>query len=239
MWAAVQSQAARSGNRMTLDVDAERGTYQFSLNVEFDLRIMLDTSEAEKLVDEIKSKAKSNDQISEALLEMMRAMIKSAPQKERQTQNFNPHVFDQPLPAGGAVTKLSGSQKVMQDIFGLIYGGADAVFTWNITPFDESKHAKVTLEGCSELAVGQQGTVTAKGEPAGGTYRFWADPSSTLGVASQGATAQISGAEPGRGDTSRGVLRAGREERKHFAADHLPESRLLQRGPADSKNRAL
>jgi len=189
---------ARSGNRMTLNLDAEKGTYEFSVNIEFDLRMMLDTSEAEKMIDEIKSKAKSNDQISEALLEMMRAMIKSAPAKERQTENFSPHAFDQPLPAGGAVTRLSGSQKVMEDIFGLICGGNEAVFTWNITPYDESKHAKVTLDGCSDLAAGQKGTVTAKGEPAGGTYRFWAEPSSTLGVASQGATAKISGAEPGQ-----------------------------------------
>jgi hypothetical protein len=58
--------------------------------------------------------------------------------------------------------------------------------------------AQVSLEGCSEFAVGQQATVIAKGSPAGGAYRFRVEPPSTLNVAEQGATATISGIEPGR-----------------------------------------
>jgi hypothetical protein len=61
-----------------------------------------------------------------------------------------------------------------------------------------SPGAQVSLEGCSEFAVGQQATVIAKGSPAGGAYRFRVEPPSTLNVAEQGAVATISGVEPGR-----------------------------------------
>ncbi|RPJ54403.1 MAG: hypothetical protein EHM23_29100, partial [Acidobacteria bacterium] len=192
------SGAPRSGNRMTLDVDAEQGTYEMSLSVAFDGRIESDGSEVGKMIDELKSKAKSDDQINQALLESLGSLVKGASKQESFTQYFAPHVFRQPLPAGGAVTKLSGSQTVLLDIPRLMGGGANAVFTWSITPYDESKKAKVTLAGCTELGVGQQGTVTAKGEPPGGSYRFWAEPASALGVQAQGATAQITGASPGR-----------------------------------------
>jgi hypothetical protein len=66
-------------------------------------------------------------------------------------------------------------------------------------PDDEPKDASLTLEACSELGVGQQGTATAMGKPAGGTYRFWAEPSSALQVTGQGSTATLRGSEPGRG----------------------------------------
>ncbi len=186
-----------SANHMTLSVDAEQGTYEISLGVEFDARLVTDTSEAAKKIEEIKSKAKSNDPLSQEMFEFLRALVKSAPEGERFKQSFDPQAFRQPLPGNG-VTTLSGSRNLPQHIWGLVVGGANCVFSWTISPYDESKNAHVTLAGCTELGVGQQGTVTAKGEPAGGTYRFWVDPSSTLGVAGQGATAKISGAEPGR-----------------------------------------
>ncbi len=63
---------------------------------------------------------------------------------------------------------------------------------------DEPKKPDVTLTGCTELGVDQQGTATAMGQPAGGSYRFWVDPSSTLGVQAQGATANLNGTTPGR-----------------------------------------
>jgi len=58
---------------------------------------------------------------------------------------------------------------------------------------------QISLQGCSELGVGQQSTVTAKGEPDGGAYRFWLDPPSTLQVVGQGATADLTGMSAGRG----------------------------------------
>jgi hypothetical protein len=66
-------------------------------------------------------------------------------------------------------------------------------------PDDEPKDASLTFEACTELGVGQQGTATATGKPAGGTYQFWAEPSSALQVTGQGSTAKLRGSEPGRG----------------------------------------
>ena len=64
---------------------------------------------------------------------------------------------------------------------------------------DDRKDTNVTLDGCTEMGVGQQGTATAAGTPSGGTYRFWAEPSSALQVTGQGSTAKLRGTEPGRG----------------------------------------
>jgi hypothetical protein len=58
--------------------------------------------------------------------------------------------------------------------------------------------SRVSLDGCSELAVGQQSTVTARGQPAGGSYRFQVDPVSGLNVTAQEGSATISGTAPGQ-----------------------------------------
>lgn len=58
---------------------------------------------------------------------------------------------------------------------------------------------EVTLEGCSEMGVGEQGQVTAHGKPEGGTYRYWVEPSGILSVSSGGASATLKGSSSGRG----------------------------------------
>ena len=58
---------------------------------------------------------------------------------------------------------------------------------------------EVTIEGCSEMGVGEQGQVTATGKPEGGSYRFWAEPSDLLSVSASGASVTITGISPGRG----------------------------------------
>jgi len=63
----------------------------------------------------------------------------------------------------------------------------------------KSERAEVTLEGCSEMGAGEEGRVTAKGTPAGGTYEFWVDPSDLMTVDASGATATLTGSRPGRG----------------------------------------
>lgn len=63
----------------------------------------------------------------------------------------------------------------------------------------KSERAEVTLEGCSEMGAGEEGKVTAKGTPAGGTYEFWVDPSDLMAVDASGATATLTGSRPGRG----------------------------------------
>lgn len=63
----------------------------------------------------------------------------------------------------------------------------------------KSERAEVTLEGCSEMGAGEEGRVTAKGTPAGGTYEFWVDPSDLMTVEASGSTATLKGKRPGRG----------------------------------------
>lgn len=57
---------------------------------------------------------------------------------------------------------------------------------------------EVTLEGCSEMGIGESGQLTASGKPEGGSYRFWAEPSDVLTVQANGASATLKGASPGR-----------------------------------------
>jgi hypothetical protein len=60
------------------------------------------------------------------------------------------------------------------------------------------KKPEVTLEGCSEMGIGESGQLTASGEPEGGTYRFWSEPSDALTIQAEGASATLKGASPGR-----------------------------------------
>ncbi len=46
---------------------------------------------------------------------------------------------------------------------------------------------EVTIEGCSEMGIGESGQLTASGKPEGGSYRFWAEPSDVLTVQADGA----------------------------------------------------
>jgi hypothetical protein len=62
-----------------------------------------------------------------------------------------------------------------------------------------SATAEVTLEGCSEFGEGEIGTVTASGDPGGGTYEFRVEPSDLMSVDASGATATLTGSNPGRG----------------------------------------
>jgi hypothetical protein len=59
--------------------------------------------------------------------------------------------------------------------------------------------AEITLDGCSELGVGDIGNVTASGKPDGGTYKFRVEPSYMMSVDAEGASATLTGSRPGRG----------------------------------------
>lgn len=63
----------------------------------------------------------------------------------------------------------------------------------------KSERAEVTLEGCSEMGAGEEGKVTAKGTPAGGTYEFWVDPADLMSVEASGSSATLRGTREGRG----------------------------------------
>ena len=60
------------------------------------------------------------------------------------------------------------------------------------------KKPEVTLEGCSEMGIGESGQLTASGDPGGGSYRFWTEPSDALNIQASGASATLKGASPGR-----------------------------------------
>ncbi len=57
---------------------------------------------------------------------------------------------------------------------------------------------EVTLEGCSDLGIGELGQLTALGKPEGGSYRYWAEPSDFLTLQADGPSATLKGASPGR-----------------------------------------
>lgn len=68
-----------------------------------------------------------------------------------------------------------------------------------VEPYKESDKPEVTLLGCSDLEVGGQSMVAATGKPVGGTFRFWAEPSSILTVETDGSSANITGTAAGKG----------------------------------------
>jgi len=69
-----------------------------------------------------------------------------------------------------------------------------------ISPYKEPDKPEVTLYGCSELGMEEQGDVMASGKPEGGKFRFWVEPSNLLSVQSDGeSSAILTGATPGKG----------------------------------------
>lgn len=76
-------------------------------------------------------------------------------------------------------------------IFDLLFDGAAA---WWI----ESAPSDLAMEACPQLAVSQQGKVTARGEPPGGRCSFSIDPSSVARVAARDCAATVTAVTPGR-----------------------------------------
>ncbi|MGE0021723.1 MAG: hypothetical protein AB7S72_18790 [Draconibacterium sp.] len=68
-----------------------------------------------------------------------------------------------------------------------------------VEPYKESEKPEVTLVGCSELGVGGQAMIVATAKPVGGTFRFWAEPSSMMTVENDGSSANLTGVSPDRG----------------------------------------
>ena len=76
----------------------------------------------------------------------------------------------------------------------------DHKVAWRI---GKSDRPDVSLTGCIEqLGPEQPGTITAKGEPPGGSYRFQVDSPTTLAVEEQGASANVRCTEPGHATVS-------------------------------------
>lgn len=68
-----------------------------------------------------------------------------------------------------------------------------------LAPLGFMRKPEVSLNGCSEMGVGEEGVVTAKANKEGGTYRFWAEPQDILTIESNGSSAKLRGSSPGRG----------------------------------------
>jgi hypothetical protein len=188
---------------VSLKIDAAAGQYEISFSMELYGNVAMDASDLKKRVEAIKGQAKSDDVIGKELMEFLEgignAAEKEGTKKFRQTISCDS--FKMPLPSlgQGGSPVLSGSKKVQNYVHEIVVGTLEGNFTWEIRPYDEAKNVNVTLSGCSEVGVGQQGAVTAKGRPGGGSYRFWAEPLDAIRVAAQGAIATVMGGEPGKG----------------------------------------
>ncbi|MBZ0220498.1 MAG: putative manganese transporter [Candidatus Methylomirabilis sp.] len=98
----------------------------------------------------------------------------------------------------GFVKKYKVEEKEeYEGVTGSCYGGplesGELVLSYKANP-----EPKVTLEGCTDLALGKKETITAVAEPAGGKFRFWIEPPSTLSIQPSGGTAVLTGNTPGR-----------------------------------------
>lgn len=69
----------------------------------------------------------------------------------------------------------------------------------SLVPYKESDKPEVKLIGCTELGAGQQTMIAATAKPEGGSFRFWAEPSSMMTVETDGSSANLTGASPEKG----------------------------------------
>jgi hypothetical protein len=80
---------------------------------------------------------------------------------------------------------------------------------------------EIDFDACLNLARGEVRTVSAKGTPAGGTYRFAANPGSLMRVNHAGPTAsqaEVTAASPGRGEFTATYARRGKQADKTVPA---------------------
>lgn len=82
---------------------------------------------------------------------------------------------------------------------GPVYSSSETTVEITVEPYKESDKPEVTLLGCSELEVGGQSMLAAMGKPVGGTFRFWAEPSSMMTVETDGSSANLTGAAAAKG----------------------------------------
>jgi len=71
------------------------------------------------------------------------------------------------------------------------------VVTWNIRR-GPGKAAAVTIDGCAHLGMGKAATLTAKGSPPGGTYKWYGMPMSVLEVTEAGPEVTVTPLKAGR-----------------------------------------
>jgi hypothetical protein len=86
------------------------------------------------------------------------------------------------------------------DETGMIFNGAVTI-SWSVQCGDLPKDSspQITLNGCTELSIGELSEVTAKAGNEGGSFRFWAEPEEMFSIETTGATVKLMGTSPGRG----------------------------------------
>jgi hypothetical protein len=185
----IQSRGAVTGYAK-LFIDCEQGTYGFSAGVE-------SAESTETLVPPPNVTAFCNDKAGGSELICGLAGVDTTP-KVRSGLSLSMRIQDEPM--RGQRT-LSGTRKVTSNVRAFNNSEIEGTFTWSLIPVDGAD-AKVTLDGCADLETGKNGTVTATGTPAGGTYRFKADPASIMSVTGKGAQAKLRATAPGAGTIS-------------------------------------
>ncbi len=102
-------------------------------------------------------------------------------------------------PKGILSLSLSGSASRMSDDGQYVRREETAAVSYYMSP-EPFAPAEVKIDGCTELATGEFGTVTATGKPEGGQTRFWCEPDDMFDIKSDGASSVvIKGVKPGHG----------------------------------------
>jgi len=86
-----------------------------------------------------------------------------------------------------------------KDEIGMMYNGSVTI-SWSVQCGDLPKNdSQISLNGCTELVIGEQAEVTAKASKEGGTYRFWAEPEDMFAIENNGSLITLRGSSPARG----------------------------------------
>ncbi len=94
----------------------------------------------------------------------------------------------------------TGESRQRHTVDGTDYITTESTLSMSIRPYKAPDKPEVTLYGCSELGMGEQGEVMASGKPEGGTFRFRAEPGDMLEVQADGeSSAILKGVNPGKG----------------------------------------
>ncbi len=97
-------------------------------------------------------------------------------------------------------TWKSSENKRRNSIDGTSFITIESTLDVTISPYKEPDKPEVSLYGCSELSIEEQGEVMASGKPEGGKFRFWVEPGNLFNVQSDGeSSAILTGATPGKG----------------------------------------
>jgi hypothetical protein len=103
-------------------------------------------------------------------------------------------------PTGYQATWKTSESKQRHTVDGTEFITSEKNLNLTIEPYKPSDKPEVTLYGCSELGIEEQGEIIASGTPQGGSFKFWVEPNDLLKVQSDGGSSVIlTGSTPGKG----------------------------------------